>query len=476
MKYFIDTEFSERPCTIELISIALVAEDGRELYLVSSEFDGANCNPWVQEHVLPNLHLDPCPCCGPIERALIHDAVLEFIGDDTPEFWGYYCVAPETKVLTADLRWVSAGDVCEGDTLMAFDEEAPMGRGRSRGWRRWRRASVEASLSIVRPCYDLTFEDGTEVRCSAEHRWLVNARYEGARWESVEDMRLGTPVVKPLDRWSTLLDRTSGYLAAAFDGEGHITQRRLTRGQYQFRLGFAQKSNAMLSEVQRGLRDVSVDVCAKVNRKTDVHQLIVGRREQVLRFLGSVRPVRLLSKFDPDRAGAMSLRSVRLVRKVYVGRREVTSITTDTGTYIAEGFASHNCDYDWVVFCWLFGPMVELPKGWPKFCRDLKQEAVRRHASLLHHNDTHNALNDARDIARNYHALYPPYVCSVQGEGCLGNGTETDGVLFVRKGNHAPTYYCAACRDGIRCPKCGMRGHGEPCYAAVDIRGSGRYA
>jgi hypothetical protein len=32
MKYWMDTEFIERPYTIDLISIGLVAEDGREFY------------------------------------------------------------------------------------------------------------------------------------------------------------------------------------------------------------------------------------------------------------------------------------------------------------------------------------------------------------------------------------------------------------------------------------------------------------
>jgi hypothetical protein len=30
-------------------------------------------------------------------------------------------------------------------------------------------------------------------------------------------------------------------------------------------------------------------------------------------------------------------------------------------------------DYDWVVFCWLFGKMIDLPKGFPQYCIDLKQ-------------------------------------------------------------------------------------------------------
>ncbi|AGO48591.1 Rnase H [Cellulophaga phage phi46:3] len=36
-------------------------------------------------------------------------------------------------------------------------------------------------------------------------------------------------------------------------------------------------------------------------------------------------------------------------------------------------FYAYYADYDWVVFCWLFGKMIDLPKGFPMYCNDLKQ-------------------------------------------------------------------------------------------------------
>jgi hypothetical protein len=36
-------------------------------------------------------------------------------------------------------------------------------------------------------------------------------------------------------------------------------------------------------------------------------------------------------------------------------------------------FYGYYADYDWVVFCWLFGRMIDLPEGFPMYCRDLKQ-------------------------------------------------------------------------------------------------------
>lgn len=37
-------------------------------------------------------------------------------------------------------------------------------------------------------------------------------------------------------------------------------------------------------------------------------------------------------------------------------------------------FYGYYSDYDWVLFCSLFGRMIDLPKGFPMYCKDLKQE------------------------------------------------------------------------------------------------------
>jgi 3' exoribonuclease, RNase T-like len=87
MRYFIDTEFIENGprYPIELISLGIVAEDGRTLYLVSSEFNSVHASDWVKENVLPHVGYQ-------LRNSLqqIADKVLAFVGDDKPEFWGYY--------------------------------------------------------------------------------------------------------------------------------------------------------------------------------------------------------------------------------------------------------------------------------------------------------------------------------------------------------------------------------------------------
>src|SRR5579885_769187 len=59
MRYFYDTEFIDDGERIDLISIGIVAEDGRELYLQSCEFNPKKASEWVRENVFPNLVLCP---------------------------------------------------------------------------------------------------------------------------------------------------------------------------------------------------------------------------------------------------------------------------------------------------------------------------------------------------------------------------------------------------------------------------------
>ncbi len=70
----------------------------------------------------------------------------------------------------------------------------------------------------------------------------------------------------------------------------------------------------------------------------------------------------------------------------------------DQEKYGKPEFWGYYSDYDWVVFCQIFGKMIDLPKGWPMFCRDLKQLCVDLGNPELPKQDSaeHNALNDAR--------------------------------------------------------------------------------
>lgn len=63
-------------------------------------------------------------------------------------------------------------------------------------------------------------------------------------------------------------------------------------------------------------------------------------------------------------------------------------------------------DYDWVALCQLYGRMIDLPMGWPMYCRDLKQWADDLNYQLPKQaSGAHNALEDAKHNLVRYRTL-----------------------------------------------------------------------
>jgi len=131
MKYFYDTEFIDDGHTINLISIGIVAEDGREYYAVSSEFPEHKvlANRWLVENVWPHLPHDGLrldtshPDVRSHHRIAreVYDFFLPATDPDTlpdVELWGFY--ADFDHVCLTRL-WGRMIDVPEGLPMLTYD-------------------------------------------------------------------------------------------------------------------------------------------------------------------------------------------------------------------------------------------------------------------------------------------------------------------------------------------------------------------
>lgn len=85
MRFFLDCEFGDTASVVTLVSVGVVAEDGREYHAVSAEFDPLAVHPWVRDNVL--LHLPPASTWKP--RALIAAELEAFFGHD-PVWWAWF--------------------------------------------------------------------------------------------------------------------------------------------------------------------------------------------------------------------------------------------------------------------------------------------------------------------------------------------------------------------------------------------------
>jgi 3' exoribonuclease, RNase T-like len=107
-RYFYDCEFIEDGQTIELVSIGVIAQDGREFYAVSTEFDPARASGWVRSHVLNKLPAPADPAWR--SRAAIRDELYAFLtAPGVPvELWAWF--AAYDHVVVAQL-WGAMPDL-----------------------------------------------------------------------------------------------------------------------------------------------------------------------------------------------------------------------------------------------------------------------------------------------------------------------------------------------------------------------------
>ncbi len=78
-------------------------------------------------------------------------------------------------------------------------------------------------------------------------------------------------------------------------------------------------------------------------------------------------------------------------------RQELLSFT-EIDLYGKPEFWAYQASYDWVLMCQIFGRMVDLPPGWPRYCNDIKQLADELGNPRLPADpqDEHFALADAQ--------------------------------------------------------------------------------
>ncbi|GAA2667253.1 polyadenylate-specific 3'-exoribonuclease AS [Actinoplanes palleronii] len=93
-RYFYDCEFIEDGRIVDLVSIGVVDEFGREFYAVSTEFDDSRAVPWVRRNVLDKL---PSPADKSWRsRERIRTDLYEFLMEplrgrsEQMELWAWY--------------------------------------------------------------------------------------------------------------------------------------------------------------------------------------------------------------------------------------------------------------------------------------------------------------------------------------------------------------------------------------------------
>lgn len=291
------------------------------------------------------------------------------------------CITPENRVLMEDLTWKEIGKIGVGEKIVGFEEY-----GERKTSRRYKIGVVTRSERFITDVYKVTFENGESIKCTANHKWLARrGSTTSFVWIETKDLwvdsynlkgnhitgackgHVFSVVCKPFRVVEQDMSADAGWIAGMIDADGHLTQqiardkRHPKRITYGLRCGISQGDGIIAERVDELLQrfsdkrvtcraDIPKEILNNKRGKKYVSKvtvrtyLITGTNVEKLEFLQRIRPLKL-NKLDINKIGKVrSQYDTKVVSIEYVGKEVVVDLETDCHTYIAEGYAMHNCN------------------------------------------------------------------------------------------------------------------------------------
>ncbi len=171
------------------------------------------------------------------------------------------------------------------------------------------------------------------------------------RWEL---LARGTEIRVPAQLWTAPTEEVVAYLRSVFQADGYVTVRR-DRGHENARIGFAVIGERWTEDLQNLLH--SIGIYSRRTRKReprvnrhDMHELAISigseraRFAELIGFVGPDKQRRLLESLalrNPKTCG--DLREEEIVAIDGLGVEEVYDIQTESGEYLTNNVAVHNC-------------------------------------------------------------------------------------------------------------------------------------
>lgn len=286
-----------------------------------------------------------------------------------------HCLTPDALILTSDLKWKQLGEMQVGDTIFAFDEDKGIQLSRH-----WKQGIVTHVHREIQDVYEVEMGNGDKMKATAEHKWLARQNNRtGYQWVSTKNLWINgynlqgkkksgphtdkttSVVCKPILLVEQDKSYESGWLSGMIDADGHLCQQNIHDAdgtiRYGFRIGVAQSETypQLCSEIVRLIEKFTMNnkPCRQsmdkyrsvLKSKVPTWQyLVTGSNVEKIHFLMRVRPMKL-SKLDINKLGCIRSRYDSKVKSITpLGKQEIVVMETDTHTFIANGYAMHNCN------------------------------------------------------------------------------------------------------------------------------------
>ena len=251
-----------------------------------------------------------------------------------------HCLTPDHQVLTSDLLWKPGGDIRPGENLLAFEDE-PKSKGARRQYVHSLVLSVEETKEKV---YRVIGRGAPPIRATGNHLWLVDSGF-GFHWVNTTQLRRGPKIrsslVQAIEKFKPLSSFDVGWLAGFIDGEGSLAS--------DGSVSFAQRPGSVLDRAIETCKRLGYSVTSSLietglGQRDCMKVRVNGDWNSRIGFLGSVRPMRLLSNLIQVKHALQGTMRVPIEAIEAAGTADIIRIQTTSGTFIADGLAMHNCD------------------------------------------------------------------------------------------------------------------------------------
>lgn len=280
------------------------------------------------------------------------------------------CVQKDTPILMQDLTWKNAGDLVVGDKLVGFEEGLPPNTPlRKNGkWnnplkgkaRLMKGATVTANRIEKRESFKVKLSNGDEIITTPDHPWLAKTKYDNyTKWINTEKLKPGYRIVKICSKWEKNDSYEAGWLSGFIAGEGSLLRNK-NGGTSSIQ--FCQRPTVVQEQVVEYCNTLNIPIL-KYTPKTKYglgrgdadYFNTLGGKWKTFRILGELDIKRLSNKISWDKEsglyghqipGHSESEKVVVVSIEPCGVQEIAVLSTDTKTYIADGYAMHNCNFD----------------------------------------------------------------------------------------------------------------------------------
>lgn len=256
----------------------------------------------------------------------------------------FACVASWTKVLTSNFDWKPVRDLRLGDSILTCTEEGndnALGRGRAR---KWTTATITHHEEAFEEGLRITLSNGDSLVCTKEHPFLVNNHKKlKSKWCRAELLKVGWSIPKYLPSWEREQSFDAGWLSGMMDGEGYVSSTAV--GISQIPGPIFDKICNVLSSLSVSFKTATSFVRYKGGNSPCNNAVLRGGLQSVCEILGRFRPSRLVQNFLKkivNKVTTSCMESPRIVTIRPVGIVPIVRLSTSTGTYMTEGYFSHN--------------------------------------------------------------------------------------------------------------------------------------